>query len=166
MYKILLDDNFYANTQGQHKYLSGLLDVIQKYFNAKIVYFTPFSFDARQKLHFMQMTQQINKMILHTQKVKKYDLDKVIPVSDDFLQKEYGFDECFIGKLSYLLEAEPDDTLIIPLVYSKEHRKLNCKDYNTRIYFIGNYNEEVRSNIVQWIQENEVIKNCSATYDD
>lgn len=162
MYKILLDDRFCKNVQTQHVYLDGLLNVIRKYFDAKIIYFTPFRTDVNTSYHYAQMSQLLNKRIIQTQKVIKCNLNQISPVTDSVLN-ELGLDEFFVGKIEYLLRESPDDVLIIPLIHDEANRKLRLKEYKARICFVGNYDEEIESNIGQWLQDDIVIQGTSAT---
>lgn len=162
MYKILLDDRFYRNSQEQHVYLDNLLNVIQKYFDAEIIYFTPFRTDVNKSYHYAQMSQMLNRRIIQTRKVIKQDLNQVVSATDSTLNK-LGFDDFFIGKIEYLLKTAPNDILIIPLIYDKENRELKLKTYKTRISFIGNYDEEVESNIGQWLQEGIIVQGTYAS---
>lgn len=114
MYRILLDDKFYNNQPNGNKYLHELLDVIKKYFDAKIVIFEPFNANVRT-YNLLSNGERINLEILKTRKIEKLNLSDVIPAGNDFLS-ELGFDEMFIGKINYILKKYPLDYIIIPYV--------------------------------------------------
>lgn len=155
MYRILLDDRFYRNTIDQGIYLNGLLQIFKTYFDAKIVFFEPFGVPV-QSYNIAYNNQQINNKILKTQKVEKFDLSNVKFERDEFLEK-LDFDKLFIGKIKYIINLYPNDNLIIPYIYDKKYRKLASKSYDNLIYFIGNYDEEIESNISYWITNGELI---------
>lgn len=156
MYKILLDDNFYYNTLEQSKYLGRLLESIKQYFDADIVFFEPFYTENRKMINLNAQSKSINRQILLTEKVLKYNLNDVDAHSNTTLEGK-GFNKLFIGKIEYILSKHPNDIIIVPLIYSKANRELQFKEHNNRIYFIGNFDEEVDSNIAIWIKNNRLI---------
>lgn len=156
MYKILLDDRFYKNTLQQNEYLQNLLNSIKDFFDAKIIFFEPF-YTTKNTIHADTMSRMINKRILDTEKVIKCDLNNVKECTNVYLETNFLFDKMFVGKIEYILSKNPQSIVIIPLIYDKSHKKLPIKEYEKCIYFIGNYNEEVDSNIVQWINNNTLI---------
>lgn len=164
MYKILLDDNFYRNTLEQNRYLDKLLQAIKNYFDAKIVIFEPF-YKKNTSYHLTYLSQNINRKILETEKVEKYDLNNVVGVSDVFLEN-MSFTQLFIGKINYIMNNYPNDILIIPLVYNIKNRELAVKSLEGYIFFIGNYDEEVNSNIADWIFNNELIHIQEPNFDN
>lgn len=153
MYRILLDDKFYDNKP--NKYLYQLLDVLKKYFDADIVIFEPFTKPVKTYNHSYN-GQMINFEILRTHKIQKFNLSDVIPGRDIFFNS-LGFSEIFIGKLNYILNKYPSDFIIIPYVYAQEHRFLRYKNYQDKVFFIGNIDEEIESNIANWIKKDELI---------
>ncbi len=155
MYRILLDERFYLNTIEQFKYFDKLLNIIKDYFDAKIVLFEPFS-STTKSYNIYFRGNQINLKILRTHKIEKMDLNKVNEQDDETLSN-LGFNKIFIGKIQYILQKYPDDILIIPYIYKPEHRELRTKYINRRIYFIGNIDEEVESNISNWISCNQLL---------
>ncbi len=157
MYKILLDDNFYHNSLEQSKYLEKLLKSIKKYFDAEIVFFEPFYTEIKKMINLNAKSKIVNRQILSTEKVIKYNLNEVNMHSDVVLEKNRCFDKLFIGKIEYILSKNPTSIVIIPLIYSKKNRELQFKEYDKRIYFIGNFDEEVLSNISIWIKNNTLI---------
>ena len=157
MYKILLDDNFYHNSMEQSKYLDRLLKSIKQYFDADIVFFEPFYTENKKMISLNAKSKFINRQILSTEKVIKYNLNDVNMHSNSVLEKNRGFDNMFIGKIEYIISKHPTSIIIIPLIYSKMNRELQFKEYDKRIYFIGNFDEEVDSNIAAWIKNNRLI---------
>lgn len=164
MYKILLDDNFYRNTLEQNRYLDKLLQTIKDYFDAKIIIFEPF-YKKNISYHLPSMSQNINRKILETEKMEKYDLNDVVDASDSFLEN-MSFTQSFIGKIKYIIDIYPNDILIIPLIYSIKNRELVVKGLDDCIFFIGNYDEEVKSNIADWICKNELIHIPKSSFDN
>lgn len=164
MYKILLDDNFYRNSLAQNKYFYKLVQAIKDYFDAKIILFEPF-YKKNISYNLSSMSQTINKVLLSTEKVEKFDLNKVNNASDANLES-MSFSHLFIGKIKYILNTNPNDILIIPLICSKKHRELINKSLNDCIFFIGNYDEEVQSNIAAWIANNELIHISESSFDN
>lgn len=155
MYRILLDDKFYKNQPNENKYLYQLLDIIKKYFDADIVIFEPFT-ESIKTYTSSYNGQKINQEILKTHKMRKFNLSDVVPVKDTFLN-DLGFNEVFVGKINYILNKYPSDSVIIPYVYSHEHRSLKYKNYQDKMFFIGNIDEEIDSNIANWIKKDELI---------
>lgn len=155
MYKILLDDNFYRNTIVQNEYFNRLIQAIKDYFDATIIFFEPF-YKKNISYNLSSMSQKINQKILATRKVEKCDLNNVVNVSDNFLEG-LSFTQLFIGKIKYIINAYPDDVIIIPLIYNIKNRELTNKFIDDCIFFIGNYDEEVKSNIANWISNNNLI---------
>lgn len=155
MYKILFDDILYQHIVEQSKYFNALIDIISSYFDAQIVCFIPFG--EKQRTNSLAMgLQNINKKIHKTQKQEKYDLNEVSDVADDELEK-LGFSKNFIGKIYYLKEHNPDDIIIVPLAYNKLNRILYTKKTGIYLFYIGNYDEEIESNIANWIACNNII---------
>ena len=155
MYKILLDDNFYRNTLAQNEYLDKLIQAIKDYFDATIIFFEPF-YKRNISYNLSSMSQKINKKLLATEKVEKCDLNNVVNESDPFLES-MSFTQLFIGKIKYIINTYPNDIIIIPLIYSTRNRELIVKNVDDCIFFIGNYDEEVESNIANWIVNNHLI---------
>ncbi len=155
MYKILFDDILYKNIIEQSVYFGTLIDIISLYFDAEIVCFLPFGEKQRSNSLAMGL-QNINKKIHKTQKQKKYNLNEVNDVSDNELE-QLGFSKNFIGKIYYVKETNPNDVIIVPLAYNKTNRILHTKNTGTYLFYIGNYDEEVESNISKWINSNDLI---------
>lgn len=155
MYRILLDDNFYRNTISQNEYFDKLIQAIKVYFDATIIFFEPF-YKKNISYNLSYMSQKINQKLLATEKVEKCDLNNVVNVSDTFLEN-MSFTQLFIGKIKYIMSIYPNDIIIIPLIYSNKNRELAIKNVGDCIFFIGNYDEEVESNISTWITNNELI---------
>ncbi len=165
MYKILLDDNFYRNTIAQNRYLDKLIQAIKDYFDAKIIIFEPF-YKKNVSYSLSFMSQAINRKILETEKVEKCDLNNVVNTSNVFLEN-MSFTQSFIGKVKYIMDVYPNDILIIPLVYSIKNRELATRNLDDCIFFIGNYDEEVKSNIADWIAtNNELIHIPNSSYNN
>lgn len=164
-YKILIDEKFYQNTKLQTDYLEDLLKVVAGYFDAKIIVFEPFT---RPIKSFNKSSNyiKINKAILSTHKIEKWDLDSVIHINGDLSIKNLGFTDEFIDKISYILNKDINNIVIVPLVYSKNHREIQQKYVNDRIFFIGNFDEEVNSNISMWIENNELINLTQPSIDN
>ncbi|MBQ3161819.1 MAG: hypothetical protein IJC04_06800 [Oscillospiraceae bacterium] len=156
MYKILLDDDFYRNSLEVKEYLEKLIDVIKKYFDAEFVLFEPF-YRSKESYHLMAKCQFVNKKILETHKLMKRDLNEVSSINDSTLYDRLPFSQSFINKINYILAENPEYKIIIPLVYNIKNRKLAIKNCGDRLFIIGNYDEEVESNISQWIIHNELI---------
>lgn len=155
MYQILFDDKLYNNIIEQSAYFNKLIDVISLYFNVTIACFIPFG--EKQKSNSLAMgLQNINKRIHRTQLQQKYDLNDVEDVSDSELE-QLGFKKSFIGKIYYIRKNNPDDIIIIPLAYNKSNRILRTRNTGAYLFYIGNYDEEVESNISQWISQNNII---------
>lgn len=165
MNKILIDDKFYRNTLETEEYLDNLLNVIKEYFDAEIIIFEPF-YKNNKTYHFTSNIQLINKKIFKTHKSKKYDSNKVIEVTNNLLYDKLLFSEELVKKINYLLLENTEDRIIIPLVYNIQNRRLPIKKYSDRVFIIGNYDEEVESNISDWIENNEVICIPSPTIDN
>lgn len=155
-YKILIDEKFYQNTKLQVDYLMKFLKMVSDYFDAKIITFEPFTRPIKS-FNKSSNYNKINKAILLTHKIEKRDLDLVIHTNSDLTLKNMGFTDEFIDKIFYILNSDTDNVVIIPLIYSKNHRELQSKHINDKIFFIGNFDEEVNSNISMWIENNEVI---------
>lgn len=155
MYKILLDDRFYQNTSQQNEYLERLLDSIKKYFDAKVIFFEPF-YQSKKSYTLDYMSQMINKKIHNTHKCQKYNLSNV-NISSDSTLAGIRFSPVFIGKIKYIIDNNPNDIIIIPLIYSYQNRNLKIKSECSTLFFIGNYDEEVESNICNWINNNQLI---------
>ena len=155
MYKILLDERFYQGSVEQIKYLERLLNVIKKYFHAEIAYFTPF---GKSEHSYTRATfgQLIHKQLLQTRQARKYDAMQPGLYDDDYLEG-LGFSREFVGRVQYLLESDIGTKVIIPFIYSTSHRKLEQKCYQARIFFIGNFDEEVNSNIADWIISDNLV---------
>lgn len=155
MYKILLDDNFYKNTLEQNEYLKRLIQTIEDYFDAQIVLFEPFC-QSKRTYNLASMEQIVNKRIHKTKKAEKYDLNDVVITSDSSLEN-MEFTSLFIGKINCIMNKNPKDIIIIPLIYSHKNRELSIKSKDNYLFFIGNYDEEVESNIANWINNNTLI---------
>ena len=155
MYKILFDDILYQHIVEHNKYFNALIDIISSYFDAHIVCFVPFG--GKQRTNSLSMgMQNINKKIHKTQKQEKYNLAEVHDTSDNELE-QLGFSKNFIGKIYYLKEHNPNDIIIVPLAYNKSNRILYTKKTGICLFYIGNYDEEVESNIARWIECNNLI---------
>lgn len=155
MYKILFDDILYQHIVEQNEYFNALIDIISLYFDVEIICFVPFGEKQRSNSLAMGL-QNINKKIHKTQKQEKYNLNDVSEVSDKELEK-LGFSKSFIGKIYYIKENNPNDIIIIPFAYNKSNRILHTKNTGIYIFYIGNYDEEIESNISKWISCNDFI---------
>lgn len=164
MYKILFDDLLYSNDTEQHKYFNNLVETISLYFDAPIIYFFPFGVN-RKSNSYSAALQNINKKILLTKKQIKYNLNDVHDVSDDELES-LGFSKKFIGKIYYIRNIYPNDVIIVPLAYSKSNRNLSVKNTGKYIFYVGNYDEEVESNISNWICDDTYIHIPHSNFDD
>lgn len=164
MYKILLDDNFYRNTLAQNEYFNKLIQAIKDYFDAKIIFFEPF-YKKNISYNLSFMSQNINRKILETEKAEKCDLNNITTACDVFLEN-MSFNQLFIGKIKYIMNTYPDDILIIPLVYNIKNRELVFRNLEDCIFFIGNYDEEVKSNIANWIVNNDLIHIPKSSFDN
>lgn len=159
MYKILFDDILYKNIVEQNAYFNKLIDAFSLYFDATIVCFIPFGEKQRSNTLTMGL-QNINKKIHKTQKQVKYNSNDVTDVSDNELEK-LGFSKSFIGKIYYIRKNCPNDVIIVPFAYNKSNRNLRTKNTRTFLFYIGNYDEEVESNISKWISDNNPILHIS-----
>ena len=155
MYSILFDDNFYLNTVEQLEYFNKLIEIIKKYFDAQIILFVPF-YKQSSTYHLSSMSQIINKKILETRKGKRYDVNEVSEVGNKQLES-FGFSKAFIGKIHYLKEVETNSSIIVPLCFNQTDDALPVKGYLDFVYYIGNFDRELNSNIAMWIQNNELI---------
>ena len=155
MYKILFDDILYQNIVEQNAYFLKLIDSISLYFDASIVCFIPFGKKQRSNSLAMGL-QNINKKIHKTEKQIKYNLNEVVEESDIELE-QLGFSKSFIGKIYHIKKCNPNDIIIVPLAYSKTNRKLDTKNTGAYLFYIGNYDEEIDSNISKWILNNDLI---------
>lgn len=162
---ILLDDEFYRNSSEANQYLDRLLDAIGKFFEAEIVFFEPF-YSQPKSFHLDFYSQLINKKILKTHKSKKYDLNKLKEVKEDIFDDKLPFSQLLIDKINYILLENPEDKIIVPLVYNIQNRKVAEKKYEDKLFIIGNFDEEVESNIADWIEANEVIHMSMPTIDN
>ena len=164
MYKILFDDILYKNIVEQNAYFGNLIDAISLHFDAMIVCFIPFGEKQRSNTLTMGL-QNINKKIHRTQKQIKYNLNDVNDVSDNELE-QLGFSKSFIGKIYYIKRNNPNDIIIVPLAYDKSNRILCVKNTGTYLFYIGNYDEEVESNISKWISNNNIIHIADPNFDN
>lgn len=153
-YKILLDEKF-GYSSNQTAYLKGIIRIFKEYFRAKIVIFEPFY--SSQNCNMSKMDSLITRQILTTRKYEKYNYNNVIPTSSSELTA-LGFSPIFIGKINYILEQSNDNVIIVPYIQDLKHRDLKCKHVNNKVFFIGNFDQEIDSNIKKWIQQGDLIK--------
>lgn len=154
-YKILLDERLYRTTKEQRAYLGKCLEVFKKYFHAKIAIFEPY-YD-KKSYAFSASDSSLKLQILRTNKFEKFNYDEVTPCSCPELNA-IGFTNAFIGKIFHILSSNKENIVIIPFIQSGNHRELKKKQYTDRVFFIGNIDQEINSNISMWIKQDEVLK--------
>ena len=155
-YKILIDEKFYQTSIEQQKYLNDFLLVVENFFNAKLVMFEPFA-TSTKSYNRSSRFREVNHSILKTHKVDKYDAG-LVSEAEDIALNNLGFTKAFVGKIKYILSISEDNIVVIPYIKDRRHRELQQKQLNDKIFFIGNFDQEVDSNIKRWIQQDELIQ--------
>lgn len=161
---ILFDINNFNDTK-QLKYFNRCLDAINEYFVDTCFIVFKSNFEQMHSPTTAFQRRELRKKIKQKTKSKFITADSLAVMDQQVDLALFDFTQQFQEQINYLSNSYPTDRVIIPLAYCKENRELKCR-YLHNIYFIGNYDEEINSNIAEWSDNDDVLEISAPTSDD